>query len=848
MLHHWIDHMRIKSNQRQVIFLTVSVLVILVAFGLRTTELNRFPPGIHPDEAQQFLRQWRYAAGYGHPMFYEGAPEPFDAMMRGVLGNFIGMSQITMRYVSILLNVLACAATIGAAKTLFRTHPHRLTIAIFAGLILTTMPSTVIIGRAMYRANQLILWTPMALWALGRVWQTGKFRDAMLLGVTTAFGAMMYLAGPFLALSISATLVLAPLINRRYWIRFRNFVAYGVTVTVMMLPWLYLFLTIPGWLTSRLQDFSPREMGSQYVFDLSAFIDQFMREIATFIQPTHKFVPTYNVQTSGFLNPVLVVFLVIGVLGVLVQLIRYRDGRLLAIVLVLVGMMIPPSLTTSPEEVIRSVGVFAPLALVTAYGIGVVLVFLHQPKIKFLSRLVTVGLMALCVGSVGYTYVHMVQHYTRFEDTDRDGMFFTVLHEQVLDLFASEIPLYIPMEYLNFRTSASYFRPDVTVRLYAGETLPSGDIIALFDSWYGTPLANKAQGYGLYLPETHEIIILPPVQPENRQIIEETILAQGEQVIGQRGDWLYTRLSLIENDPLLTSRLLSHTVERETPLVVFDDNLELLDVVVPETLNAGEWNSVTLYWRLRESTAIDYYANLQLWRNTGAIESFGRSFEQHNHIYSDLAPTPTWRAGEIYTQEKFVFVFDDIPDGGYQWVLNGYTQPNNADNPAPSTMAIHAPALPIQNLVAVGRSWVNKPETIEPENPISVDVTFDETTHLSQLTIEPPLSDIQAGDTLTIRLYWDVIAPPQYNAIVYLHIKDNSDNLIAQQDREPLSDFRMDTWQTGQQMMSTHQIQLPADATPHSLSLGMYRFDDEGDIVPLAISEDKLFQINFIAD
>jgi hypothetical protein len=832
--------MRIKSHQRQIIFLTVSVLVILMAFWLRIYEIDRFPPGIHPDEAQQFLRQWRYAAGYGHPMFYEGAPEPFDAMMRGILGYFIGMTHFTMRYVSILLNVLACAATIGAAKMLFRHHPYRMTIAIFAGLILTTMPATVIIGRTMYRANQLILWTPMALWSVGRVWQTGKLRDAVWLGVTTALGTILYLAGPFLAISISFTLVLAPLMSRRYWIGFRNFIAYGVTVSLLMLPWLYLFLTIPAWLTSRLQDFSSREMGTQFVFDLSAFLDQFSREFMTFIQPMRKFVPTYNVQTSGFLNPVLVIFLMIGIIAILNRLIRHRDGRLLAIVLVLVGMMIPPSLTKTPEEVIRSVGVFAPLALITAFGVGAVLAFLR----RWLPKLMPILLIALFVGSVAYTYLHTVQHYARFEDTDRDGMFFTVLHEQVLDLFASETPLYIPMEYLNFRTSASYFRPDVTVRPYAGEDLPSGDIIALFDSWYGTPLANKSQGYGLYLPTTHEIVILPPVQPENRQMIEATILEQGEQIIGSRGDWLYTRLSLTENDPFFTSRLLPHTVERETPLVVFDDNLELLDVVVPESLNAGDWNSVTLYWRLREPTAVDYYANLQLWRNTGAIESFGRSFEQHNHIYSDLAPTPSWQAGEIYTQEKFVFVFDDIPDGGYQWVLNGYSQPNDLVNPMPAPMTINSPALPIQNLVAVARSWVNEPETIDADNPISVDVIFDETVRLQHLTLDPPLSDIQAGDLLTIRLYWDVIAPPQYNAIVYLHIKDESDNLIAQQDREPLSNFRMDTWQTGQQIMSTHQIQLPADTIPHNLSLGMYRFDVEGNIVPLGMSENEGFYIN----
>jgi len=837
--------MHVHIHHRQLIFLAMSILVLLVALFLRTFELDSFPPGIHPDEAQQFLRQWRYSVGYGHPMFYEGAPEPFDAMMRGIWGHFVGMSHITMRYWSALLNVLACAATIGAAKLFFRHHPYRLTIAIFAGLILTTIPSTVIIGRAIYRANELIFWTPMALWALGRVWQTGKFRDALWLGITTALGTMLYLAGSFLAVSITATLLLAPLFNRRYWIGWRNLITYGITMGVMMLPWLYLFLTIPGWLTSRLQDFSPREAGTQYIFDVPAFIDQFIREIGMFIQPNNYFAPNYNTLTSGFLNPALVVFLGIGLIAWLVTMIRFRDGRLLAIMLVLLAMMLPPSLTSAPEEAIRSVGVFAPLALITAFGIGGMLTFLHQWKIRWLSSLAELSLVVLFVGSIGYTYSHIVQHYTRFEDTKKDGMYFAILREQVRDLFASEKPLYIPLEYLNFRTSASYFRPDVTVRPYAGETLPAGNLIALFDSWYGTPLVNKPQGYGLYLPDSDEIVILPPVQPENRRLIESTVLEEGEQVIGQRGDWLYTRLMLAENDPLLASRLLPHTVEREIPLAVFDDNLELLDVVVPDTLQAGEWNSVTLYWRLREPTAVDYYANLQLWLNTGAIESFGRSFEQHNHIYSDLAPTPSWRAGDIYTQETFVFIFDDIPNGGYQWVINTYTQPNDTDNPTPVKMTIHPPALPIQNLGAVARSWVGEPEMITAIKPVLINLTFDDNIYLHTLTIDPPIDKIQAGHLLTIRLYWNVIAPPQYNAIVYIHIKDEAGNLIVQEDREPLSDFRMDTWQAGQQIMSTHQIQLPADVEPDSLSLGMYRFDGGGNIVPLKVNRNEKFQVKF---
>jgi hypothetical protein len=58
----------------------------------------------------------------------------------------------------------------------------------------------------------------------------------------------------------------------------------------------------------------------------------------------------------------------------------------------------------------------------------------------------------------------------------------------------------------------------------------------------------------------------------------------------------------------------------------------------------------------------------------------------------------------------------------------------------------------------------------------------------------------------------------------------------------------MDTWQAGQGIMSTHQIQLPADVEPDSLSLGMYRFDDGENIVPLSMMGNKEFQIHLGVD
>ena len=237
--------------------LLLFVLPILLSFALRIIDLPTLPAGLHPDEAQQMIRQWRFAEGYGYPMYYEGAPEPFDPMMRAVVGQFVGISIFTMRWYSVMLNVFAVATTIGACRVLFWRHPQRDVMAFVAGIIVTTIPATLIIGREIYRANALVPMTTFALWALAWAWRTQKLRYAIATGIIAGWGAILYLAGPFLPIAILSAILLAWLIKRRGFY-LRQFILTAIPIGLFALPWLYLYLNVPNWLSTRLQDFGGR--------------------------------------------------------------------------------------------------------------------------------------------------------------------------------------------------------------------------------------------------------------------------------------------------------------------------------------------------------------------------------------------------------------------------------------------------------------------------------------------------------------------------------------------------------------------------------------------------------------
>ena len=307
--------------------------------------------------------------------------------------------------------------------------------------------------------------------------------------------------------------------------------------------------------------------------------------------PNDYFVPNYNTQDVAFLNPVLVLFFVVGLVGCLYQAVIKRNKLILALLLVWLAMMLPPALTSQPEEAIRSVGVFAPLAILTAYGLGVISTLIITQINKINAYALVAGLMLF---TVGFSVVHINAHWEKMHSRERiyDGLTFLLIRDQIEFIRQAETPLYVPMEYLNFRTVAAYLRPThyPNVRAYAGEPLPAGDILALYDSWYGTPLVNQPQGYVLLLPDEGTMVILPPMTPTDRQTIESQVKSEGEVLVDVNGIELLHHLPVSADDNPIADAMLYQDLTDAEPLAVFEENLELLDVVVPDDIRFNEWN------------------------------------------------------------------------------------------------------------------------------------------------------------------------------------------------------------------------------------------------------------------
>jgi hypothetical protein len=107
---------------------------------------------------------------------------------------------------------------------------------------------------------------------------------------------------------------------------------------------------------------------------------------------------------------------------------------------------------------------------------------------------------------------------------------------------------------------------------------------------------------------------------------------------------------------------------------------------------------------------------------------------------------------------------------------------------------------------------------------------------VAQLRGHAPLpSEIAAGETLPITLYWEARAPTDASYRVFVHLVNSRGEILAQHDGSP-ADGALPTniWAPGEIIEDPHALVLPADLAPgaYKLRLGLY-LPDTGERLPV---------------
>ncbi|WP_420629844.1 glycosyltransferase family 39 protein [Candidatus Leptofilum sp.] len=240
------------------------------------------------------------------------------------------------------------------------------------------------------------------------------------------------------------------------------------------------------------------------------------------------------------------------------------------------------------------------------------------------------------------------------------------------------------------------------------------------------------------------------------------------------------------------------------PLNLRFDELSLLGIEMEtETAVPSDTINFTLYW---QADAVPEIAPELV------VDVLGRGLEplanSHSYHGRGLFPATEWPVGKIVADQMGVRLTDvaEVPVLAQLFVrLVDKTTPD-------------APSVRVGEVVVLPTRWPEPAEMVLAEIGGAVQVTG---VIVSTMRAQP-------GETITVKVAWQVIAPPQAASSTLLHLAQPGEPPLATGDSPPLAgDYPTRVWATGQRFSDQYQLTVPGDLENgrYPLWLGMYNSD-----------------------
>jgi hypothetical protein len=174
-------------------------------------------------------------------------------------------------------------------------------------------------------------------------------------------------------------------------------------------------------------------------------------------------------------------------------------------------------------------------------------------------------------------------------------------------------------------------------------------------------------------------------------------------------------------------------------------------------------------------------------------------------------PTSLWEVGDVWRGQHLLHLPANLDDGDHTWhlTLRLAQRPISPATDLPTTLTITAP----------DRTFAPPPVDIETSTRLGNIAT------LFGANLQPPIVNLQPGDTLTTTLVWRAERETRISYHVFLHLLGPDGTLVAQSDGIPAGWTRPTAgWLPGEYVTDVHVLGLPA-ATPsgdYTLLAGLY--------------------------
>lgn len=836
-------------------------LIVLLAAVTRFIDLDSAPVGGHGDVAWIGINalDWADNGIFPYYIWELYAPEPMIVQLTRLAFPFTGVGYIASRTVTAIFGVLLVLFLFPATWWLLDgvAYQQRERAALLASLAAAVSMHANYISRLGMRAALFPALVALLVWLTVWAWQRGRWWRWALAGAALALMQYDYIPARLFPIVLGLFFVYGYWAQREHWrLRWRGWIIMALVAFVLTLPNIITFINTPEAFSARADVGSAGTGGWIWNFDTSAeggllllLIKKIGLELLAF---GIYWLGPYNVMHQPMLAPLFY----LGFLAAVIVALRFpRQMAYMWPLLALPVMFSTDLISGAVSEIhaVRQTGVLPFVFILSGLGLALIWQWLENrlPE-TVIQRELPALLLILAILPSGYTLSEYLSRSIPAQYADpATGI---ALEQTDVDisqamLSAPEHAYLLPYDEYNrsniayllsavYRTRHSAINAEGSLQI---ANPPTEITVVTAESPYRIRHDGRASQWDTrlwVLLNAGQALLMPPLTSEQEQALLQSIeTTTAEPVVDRSGSNIAQFYTIATPEDLFAPRpVLDHHLDAgfRLPSDSSAEEIRLVGYTLADiNLHPNEVMYVTLFWQTIQQASEDYEIFVQIWNEAGEVIS-----ATHDFPYGGMYRTRIWKPDEITATHHWLQLPPEIPVGRYTLAAGLYRVLQNeplivsgANSSAGGDAAI-APDLRYPPPAAQGGA--PPPQTLQFGDLLKVaglDITVDET----GLTA---FDDWEAttNSTITVKLTWDVLARPEADYSLFLHLTaEDSAPPVAQADIALGGGaFPSGAWRSDDTLQDRVTLLLPdtLDAGSYTLWLGVYFYGDNSRLNP----------------
>ncbi len=837
-------------------------LIMLFGAVMRIASLEYAPVGGHGDVAWKGINalDWLDSGVFPYYVWELYAPEPMIVILSALAMPFTGVSYLAGRTVTMLFGVLFSGFLFGAAWWLMAETPYRRRelAALLAALAAAASLHANYLSRLGMRAAIFPVQCALLTWLVAWAWHKGGWLRWTLAGVVLAWMQYTYIPARLFPVVLALWFAHGYFADRPRWrARWRGGLLMLAVAVLLSLPNIITFIATPEAFTARADTGTAETGGWIWDYDTSAeggMIAVLLKKVGLELLAVGvNWDGAYSMMGYPMLTPLFFVGFLFAV-GLLIA----HPRRIVTMwpTLALPIMFSTDLISGAVVDIhgLRQTGVLPFVLLLAGVGLAAgwewALSLLKAPAARRVLHAVLIALAVLPTlwGMWRYLGVHIPAVYADPDTGWRTEQIDVDISRHIIA--RPDRAYLVPFDEYNraniaFLTSQVFRQRHSAVDAQGTLNIPAPPeelvIVTASDPErirHDGRLSVWDKRLWVLLRDD-EALFLPPFTPAQTQAVLDALAAGDPERLTDRSESEIAQFySVTTPEGLFAPRqVVAYPMQADFSLPGGGEpEIRLAGYDLPdETLSAGAITYITLYWQTLRQPSEDYEIFAQVWNDAGEAVAGAHDFPN-----GGMYRTRIWREDELTVTHHWLRLPDELPQGAYSLAAGLYRVLHNEPLAAAGANANANADLALSRDLRVLEQVPDASGA-----PFAHDLRFGDLLAVAALeSAEFTFGETwpaAPGESLTLDLYWAVLARPRLDYSLFLHLTAADDAPPVAQADVALGARGLPSgvWYPGDQWHDSVTLVLPADLPPgeYTLWMGVYYYADNSRLNPVLDGE-----------